>query len=492
MKSFRTLLNLCTALLLLAAPAFAAEPARPNFIVVVADDLGYGDLACYGHKIIQSPNLDRFAAEGVRLTSCYAASAVCSPSRAALMTGRTPTRMGIHDAIPMLSPMHLRREEVTIATLLHRAGYATAHIGKWHLNGLFNDPAQPQPGDHGFEYWFSTQNVALPNHRNPTNFVRNGKAVGELPGYSGEILADDTIRWLGEERDKTKPFFLYLCFHEPHEPIATDKRFTDLYPFPDDPARAAHHGNITQLDDAFGRVMRALDAQGLRENTLVFFTSDNGPALTPMHPHGSAGPLRANKAHLYEGGIRVPGMVRWPGHTKPGAVSDEPVSGVDILPTLCAIAGVAARGDRKLDGANILPLFEGRPVPRATPLYWQYHRAISPPKVAMRIGDWKILGRLNAPKPPSPPSITEESQRAYKSADVAECELYNLREDIGESHDLAAQEPERLKTMTAALEKVYREARDESPVWPPWEFSNYDASRIQWPPYWKPTIPKKK
>nr|MDQ3624153.1 sulfatase-like hydrolase/transferase [Verrucomicrobiota bacterium] len=313
-----------------------------------------------------------------------------------------------------------------------------------------------------------------------------------LQGYSGEILADDAIRWLGEGRDKAKPFFLYLCFHEPHEPIATEKRFTDLYPFPDDPSRAAHHGNITQLDDAFGRLLRALDAQRLSEQTLVFFTSDNGPALTPMHPHGSAGTLRAKKAHLYEGGIRVPGLVRWPGRIKPGAVSDEPVSGVDILPTLCAIAGLAAPGDRSIDGANLLPLLEGKPVPRARPLYWQYQRALSAPKVAMRIGDWKILARLNTPNPPSPPSITEEGQRVFKTAELAGFELYNLREDIGESRDLAAQEPERLKAMAAALKKLHQEARDESPVWPAWQFTNYDAPRIQWPPYWKPAPQRKK
>ncbi len=176
-------LSLIVGAVLAVAPA-AAETARPNIVLVLADDLGYGDLACYGAKDVQTPNLDRFAAEGLRLTSCYAGHANCSPSRTALMTGRTPTRVGVRNWIPQDSPVHLRRSEITIATLLKRAGYATCHVGKWHLNGEFNKPTQPQPGDHGFDHWFSTQNNAVPNHRNPDNFVRNGKPVGKLEGYS--------------------------------------------------------------------------------------------------------------------------------------------------------------------------------------------------------------------------------------------------------------------------------------------------------------------
>jgi arylsulfatase A len=215
-------------LLWLSTDHTLAAAERPNFVIVLADDLGYGDVACYGNAAIKTPHLDRFAKEGLRLTSCYAGHANCSPSRAALMTGRTPTRAGIYSAIPMLSPMHLRTNEITVATLLRGAGYATAHVGKWHLNGMFNLPGQPQPSDHGFEHWFSTQNNALPNHRNPYNFVRNGIPVGTITGYASQIVADEAIRWLREGRDRAKPFFLHVCLHEPHEPIATDKRFADL------------------------------------------------------------------------------------------------------------------------------------------------------------------------------------------------------------------------------------------------------------------------
>ena len=236
----------------LASGHVRADAARPNIILVLADDLGYGDLACFGAKDVQTSHLDRFAAEGLRFTSCYAGHANCSPSRTALMTGRTPTRTGVRNWIAQDSPVHLRRSEVTVAKLLQQAGYATCHVGKWHLNGEFNLPSQPQPGDHGFGHWFSTQNNALPNHRHPDNFVRNGQPAGKLEGYSAPLVIAEATRWLAEGRDKAKPFFLYVCFHEPHEPIASDPKFARLYPS-NDPSYSAHHANITQMDDAFDR-----------------------------------------------------------------------------------------------------------------------------------------------------------------------------------------------------------------------------------------------
>jgi len=468
-----------------AAPAAASQSAdnhsgrRPNFVVVLTDDLGYGDLSCYGHPVIKTPNIDRLAAEGMRLTNCYAAAANCSPARTGLMTGRTPYRVGVHNWIPMFSPMHLRRSEITIATLLRRHGYTTCHVGKWHLNGKFNMPEQPQPSDHGFDYWFSTQNNALPSHHNPDNFVRNGEPVGKLEGYSAQLVADEAIRWLKQVRDRSKPLFLFVCFHEPHEPIATAERFIEMYPSPADPSRAEHHGNVTQMDEAFGRLMRTLDQLGLRDNTLVFFTSDNGPAITRLHPHGSAGPLREKKGHLYEGGIRVPGIIRWPGHTRPGTVCDEPISGVDLLPTLCAIIGAAVPNDRAIDGASFLPIFEGQPVQRKTPLYWHFVWAASKPKVAMRIGDWKILAHLSGPDPERGANIRPEDTKLIKTAELTTFELYNLRADVGETTDLAEKEPQRLKTMSEQLRKLYREVRQESPVWPEWEWPRYEGQRIR-------------
>ncbi len=471
----------------------AAESKRPNFLIVLSDDLGYGDLACFGHSLIKTPNLDRLAAEGLKLTNCYAAAANCSPARTGMMTGRTPYRVGIHNWIPHLSPMHVRDSEITVATLLRKSGYATCQSGKWHMNGRFNLSGQPQPGDHGFDHWFSTQNNALPNHRNPNNFVRNGQPVGQLEGYSAKLVADEAIDWLTNIRPKKKPFFLYVCFHEPHEPIASNERFTRMYPSPD-PSLSAHHGNITQMDHAFGRLMQTVDKLDLRAGTLVFFTSDNGPARTRWHPHGSSGPLRDKKGSMYEGGIRVPGIVRWPGHTEPGTVCDEPVCGVDVLPTLCQIAKVAVPTDRTIDGTSILPIFEGRPIERKTPLYWQFNFSRSAPKVAMRVGDWKILAQLTT-KPFKPTAdILPEHGKALKEAELTAFELYNLRDDIGETTDLAAKEPDRLKRMSAQLTKLYHEVRDESPVWPAWESPHHEGKLIEWPPYkpWKKKPAKKR
>lgn len=462
----------------------AAESARPNIVLVLADDLGYGDLACFGAKDVRTPHLDKFASEGLRFTSCYSGHANCSPSRTALMTGRTPTRVGVRNWIPQDSPVHVRRSEITVATLLKRAGYATCQVGKWHMNGEFNQPTQPQPGDHGFEHWFSTQNNALPNHRNPDNFVRNGKPVGKQQGYSAHLVVDEATRWLTQERDKAKPFFLYVCFHEPHEPIASDDKYSKLYPS-DDPSYSAHHGNITQMDDAFGRLMRTLDEHNLRNNTFVLFTSDNGPAITAQHPHGSAGPLRDKKGSLWEGGIRVPGLLRWPGHTKPASVSDEPICGVDFLPTVCAITGLEPPRDRTLDGASILPTLSDGVLKRTTPLYWHFNRAAGEPKVAMRVGDWKILASLDKPPAARGNDLTEQEERNFKEAKLDKFRLYNLSDDIAETRDLAQQEPAKLAELKTLLERKYLEVRAESPTWPAWRFTNSEGQRIEWPDYWK-------
>ena len=460
-----------------------AHSARPNVLVVLADDLGYGDIGCYGNDQTQTPNIDRFAAEGLKLTSCYSAHPNCSPARTGLMTGRTPFRVGIYNWIPMFSPMHVRRSEITIATLLRDAGYDTCHVGKWHLNGDFNLPTQPQPSDHGFNHWFSTQNNALPNHRNPENFVRNGKEVGPLQGYSAELVSAEAIQWLRDRRDRDQPFFLFACFHEPHEPIASAQEFTDLYPS-DDPSYSAHHGNISQLDDGFGKLMAALDELELRTETLVIFTSDNGPAITAMHPHGSAGPLRDKKGAIYEGGIRVPGIVQWPGHVTPGSTSDTPVSGVDLLPSICEIAGVDVPDDRALDGVSIVPVLEGKPIKRTKPLYWQFNRAKSDAKVAIRDGDWKLVASLTDPGPNLGADITPEEIRRIKSAELIDFKLYNLQADISESTDLTGERTEIFEGMKKTMQAFYAEVQAEAPDWPAWQWPKYESTRIKWPDYW--------
>ena len=432
------------------------EPLRkPNIVLILADDMGYSDPGCYGGKI-QTPNLDHFASQGIRFTDCYSAAPNCSPSRAGLLTGRFPTRAGLYSYIPPNHPMHLPREEITIATLLKQVGYVTCHLGKWHLNGMFNLPEQPQPPEHGFDYWFSTQNNASPSHRNPNNFFRNGKPVGPLEGYSCQIITDEAIDWLKKHRDKNSPFFLYICFHEPHKKIASPPELIAMYPQATK-GDALYYANITNIDLAVGRFMKELDQLNLTQDTLVFFTSDNGP----WHP-GSAGPLRGKKSFLYDGGIRVPGIIRWPGHTEPGTVCNVPISFVDILPTLSKIAGANVPADRAIDGANILPVFEGKPIQRNTPLFWYFYR--TRPQAAMRQGDWMILGELKG-QPSGSHRMIADDMEFIKNTKLTKFELYNLREDIGQQNDLAEVEPQRLQAMKKKLVKLYEEVIAEGPIW---------------------------
>jgi len=417
----------------------------PNFIVFLADDLGWGDLACYGHPVIQTPNLDRFSTESVRFTQCYSACGVCSPSRSSILTGRTPYRNGVWRWLPEGHEAHLRTSEITIAELLHDRGFSTCHVGKWHLNGHFNSPLQPQPNEHGYDHWFATQNNAAPNHKNPTNFVRNGVEVGPLTGFSAVLVVDEAIDWLGKHRAKDEPFFLTVWTHEPHLPIESDPRFMNLYSQFDDEDLRQHHGNVTQLDYAFGRLMTAIDEMKLTDDTVVFFTSDNGPEGNGLkgRTRGSTGGLRGRKRHDYEGGIRVPGMVRWPGHIEPGTVSRVPVIGSDIFSTICDIADIPLPDDRTIDGVSMVPAFEGNPVERPQPLYWRTHLAPESCKVAVRIGDWKIVA----------------------NDDLTAFELYNVEKDWQETTDLSASQPEKFAEMKQAIIRMDAEVKAEGPDW---------------------------
>jgi arylsulfatase A len=426
-----------------APPAQDASP--PNIVLFLADDLGYGDLGCFGHPIIKTPHLDALAKQGVRLTQCYSASAVCSPSRSALLTGRTPHRNGVFTWIAAGSEVHLRTSEKTLPRLLHDRGYSTAHFGKWHLNGKFNDPAQPQPGDHGYDTWMATQNNAAPSHKNPSNFVKNGTPMGPLQGFSASLIAEEASRWLKEGRDPKKPFYLAVWAHEPHLPIESDPQLMALYPDLSEEFRQ-HHANVSQLDRAFGQVLRALDDLKLAENTFVFFTSDNGPEGDGEkgRTRGSSGGLRGRKRSMYEGGIRVPGIARWPGRVRPGTTSDQPVVGSDFFATACALAGIQVPQDRVIDGVDVLgALTGGAPPERKIPLFWRLDMAPAPFRMAMRKGDWKILA----------------------SNDLGQFELYNLKEDPVESRNRSKDEPERFEAMKKELADLNVRIEAEGPDW---------------------------
>lgn len=446
----------------LTSPFAACAAERPNIVVFFADDLGYGDIGCYG-SVIRTPNIDQLAREGLRFTDFYAGAPNCSPSRTALLTGRTPSRAGVYDYLPPGIPMHLPDSEITIAEALQSIGYATCHVGKWHLSSWSLEPEarleSPTPGDQGFDYWFAVDNNAVPSHRNPENFLRNGEAVGQIEGYSCQIVADEAVDWLETRDDKTKPFFLNVWFNEPHRRIASPRELIDSY---DDYPRedAEYFANVTNMDLALGRVLKKLDELGLRDDTFVLFASDNGP----WHAN-SSGPLRAGKSSLYEGGIRVPGVIRWPGQVEPGRVTGEPAGVVDLLPTLLAITGAELPVERHLDGSNILPLLTGADsVTRDQPLFWFFYK--SSPMCAIRDGDYVLVADpLETYRSKSHP--IDSSDLAYlKSAKMERFELYNVREDIEQTEDLSDREPERLETLKKRLLAIHQDVIAEGPPWP--------------------------
>ncbi len=429
----------------LATISLAAETEQPNFVIFLTDDLGWGDLGCYGHPRIQTPHLDAFAKEGVRLTQCYAACSVCSPSRAAILTGRTPYRNGVWRWIPGGSSVHLRESEITIAKLLQQRGYDTCHAGKWHLNGHFNSDQQPQPDDHGYDHWLATQNNAAPHHLNPTNFVRNGKALGKMQGPSSHIAVDEAIDWLKKRPDAKTPFFITVWTHEPHLPIESASEFMEPYADLEDEGLRQHHGNITQLDAAFGKLTTALADLGFRDDTFVMFTSDNGPEGngTKGRTRGSTGGLRGRKRHTYEGGIRVPGIIRWPGKVKPGTESGEPVIGSDVFTTICDVMEIPLPTDRTIDGASMMPLFADKPIERKQPLYWRNHLAPDQQRVALRVGDWKIIG----------------------SDDLTHFELYNIEADPQEEKEQSQSQPELFAKLKEQLIAYDAAVLKEGPDW---------------------------
>ncbi|GAB5405559.1 MAG: sulfatase-like hydrolase/transferase [Aureliella sp.] len=414
-----------------------AQQSKPNVVVFLADDMGWGDSATYGHPLIKTPNLDKLASQGVKFTQCYSACGVCSPSRSAILTGRTPYRNGVYRHLSGNHEAHLRDSEITYPKLLKSIGYETCHVGKWHLTSRhqFNTAKYPQPGDHGYDYWMATHNNAEPSHKNPSNFVRNGEPVGELVGYSAPLVAKEASRWLREVRDKSKPFALSVWIHEPHSPIATDSQFSDLY---DGHPNSKYMGNITQLDHALGQLMETLDTESVSDNTLVIFTSDNGPVA--KHG-GTTGGLRGGKRSEHEGGIRVPGVARWPGHIKAGSESDIPVIGTDIFATVLDITGIPLPTGRTIDGVSMVPAFEGKAVERAVPLFWRTH--VSPPsdRVALRVGDWKLVG--------------DETLTKFQ--------LYEIQKEWKEENDLAASMPEKTEAMKQELFRVWKEIETEGP-----------------------------
>lgn len=442
-----------TAFLLAASLATAAD--RPNVVIIMADDLGYGDLGCYGAKVVKTPHCDRLAREGRRFTDAHTPSGVCSPTRFGLLTGGYPWRENrVPRHLHAAEPLVIRDGEPTLANLLKGAGYATACIGKWHLGAQrtnpidWQKPLTPGPNDVGFDYYYGVINS---HNQAPFVWVENERILDRPPGDRIEIegqtkqtsgrvsrvesegeakLAEKAVGFI--EQNKDRPFFLYYptsAVHNPHTPGAAWKGKTDLGPYGD---------YIQEFDWEVGQVLETLDRLKLAERTLVIVTSDNGGVASQgKQIHQVNGPLRGQKAQAYEGGHRVAFLLRWPGKASAGTTCDETVSHVDVMATLCAALEIPLPEKAGPDSWNVLPAWLGEshasPLREATVSVSQ-----NAADFAIRQGPWKLI---------------------LKGGDAPGLELYNLATDLAESNDLSQSEPARVEQMAALLERYKKAGR---------------------------------
>jgi arylsulfatase A-like enzyme len=433
----------------LATSALApAQEIKPNIILIVADDLGYGDLGCYGQKQISTPNIDSLAAEGMRFTQAYAGSTVCAPSRCAMMTGlHTGHARTRGNKFPDL---HLRPSDVTIAEVLKKAGYRNGIVGKWSLGGI---GTTGYPLRKGFDEWFGFLSQTHAHNYYPEHlldgereFLLRGNFGAFRKEYAHDLFTERAFNFI--RRDDSRPFFLNVCYTIPHAnnemgrdtgngmEVPSDAPYSDRQ-WPQQEKNFA--AMIHRMDADVGRLLGELKSSGKDRNTLVMFTSDNGPHQEGGHSpkfFESSGPLRGIKRDMYEGGIRVPALARWPGRIKAGSVSDQAWAFWDLLPTYAELAGVEA--PRNLDGMSMVNALLGRPQQNHEYLYWEFHERGF--HQAIRMGDWKAV-RFGTGKP---------------------VELYDLKSDISERRDVAGKNPDVVKRLEALLAS----ARTESPEWP--------------------------
>ena len=401
----------------LAGGASSAE--RPNIVLIFTDDQGYGDIGCYGADGFETPNLDRMAAHGRKFTDFYVAASVCSPSRAALLTGCYPPRAG---ALPVLFPHSekgLNPDERTIAEVLKTRGYATACIGKWHLG--YQEKFLPT--SQGFDYYYG---LPYSNDMRPLPLIENTETI-EKPAKQETLTkryTERAVEFIREHRDQ--PFFVYLPHTMPHVPLHVSEEFKGS-------SESGLYGDVMQeLDWSVGQILQTLQKLDLEENTLVIYTSDNGPWLSKGDRGGSAGPLREGKFTTYEGGFRMPCIMRWPGVISAGSVCHEVAGTIDLLPTFAQLADAQVPQDRVIDGKSILPLITGEPGAKSPHEAYYYYRGSN--LQAVRQGRWKL--RM-AGKP----------------------ELYNLREDIGEQNNLADKHPDRVEQMRSVMKEFDRDLK---------------------------------
>ncbi len=406
----------------------AGTADRPNLVLIFTDDQGYHDLGCFGAEDIRTPHIDRMAAEGTRFTDFYVAAPVCSPSRAALLTGCYPIRTGVTRVLFPRDKAGLRRDRKTLAEILKPLGYATACIGKWHLGtgtravaGL-PEHAEFMPTNRGFDYYFG---IPYSNDMRPTPLVRNLEVVEEPAKQSTltQRYTEEAVRFIRAHRDR--PFFLYLPHTMPHVPLAASERFRGRSP------RGLYGDVIEEIDWSTGEILKTLAELGLDEKTLVVYTSDNGPWLSKGKAGGCAKPLRDGKFTTWEGGFRMPCVMRWPGRVPAGRVCREMVLSMDLVPTFARLAGAPLPEGYELDGKDVWPILAGRPgakTPHEAFFYYKGRRI-----EAVRSGPWKVI-LFNG---------------VAKGTPARPAQLYDLAHDIGERHDVAADHPDVVERLTA-------------------------------------------
>jgi len=428
----------------------ATAEKKPNILFILADDMGYGDLACYGNALAKTPNIDRLAAEGVRCTDFYAPSAVCSPSRAGLLTGRNPHRAGVYNHLKpgapgKGAPGHLRAQEITIAEWLRdKAGYQTVHVGKWHLGDL-EDPAKPAPWEQGFEKSYAFIH-GKPTSKDDFEFAvyRNGRPATPARGSTAQLVGELFAEW-ADTVDKERPFFAYLAPQEPHVPLNLRPKFLAMHK--DAGEQQNYQADVTELDGLIGCVRTILKVRGLDKNTLIIFSSDNGAIIrAPLGYTGTNGPLRGQKGQFHDGGIRVPGIFCWPGVLPSGTTCSEPLTGLDLFPSFCALAGIEPPVI-PLDGENILASLTGGK-PRQRPIFWIRDWKEEGPSVALRDGDFKITAMI-------------------ENRLLTGFQIYDLRRDIGETGTPAAGiGPERQRDLENRLRAAFDSVAADTVIWP--------------------------
>ena len=426
--------------------------AKPNVVVIYFDDTGWTDFGCFGGDV-DTPHIDQLAKDGMRFTEYYAPAPNCSPSRVGLLTGRFPFRAGMYSYRNPGTPMHLLDAEVTIAEVLKTKGFVTGVFGKWHVSAL-QDPTQPTPDQQGFDYWFACDNNLVKHE--PKSLIRNGTPVGKIKdGWAAQVVADEANGWMKEQKS---PFFAYIAFSETHSPHNAPKELKEKYTAKGNGRQSATYKAMTEYSDAaVGSILKTLDDLGVSDNTIVFLASDNGPTAK-----ASCEGLRGRKSFTWEGGVRVPAIIRWPGTVKPGSVYNDPVAGIDLLPTLCDIVG-AELPEAHIDGISIRPVLEGKTVKRTAPILTFFYR--TNPAASMRLGDYVLVAHSDDEARKKSHSMRAEDMPLIKSTELVSFELYNVKDDLGQQKDIAASHPEKLAELRKTMVALHRDALNEGPIW---------------------------